>query len=76
MDGASANNDSWVKWCRHILIELQENKSNHREITRIMSEVQSDIAVLKYKSGLWGAVGGLISVLVTFVIAYAVGLLK
>ena len=56
------DNNGWEEWRNHVLIELEKNSSQHEKIFEAIKETRTEIATLKVKSGVWGAVAGLIPV--------------
>lgn len=55
----SAN--GWGQWANYVLKELEENNKEHGEFRAM----QSEIAVLKTKAGVWGLAAGSIPALIT-----------
>ena len=55
-----ANGDGWEKWQEHVLAELKRLNENYETIDCKVDKVCVDIAGLKVKSGIWGAVAGAI----------------
>jgi hypothetical protein len=62
--------DGWGEWRRHVLIEMEEHSKSLKEIRTAMSQMKTDVALLKYKSSVWGASGAGIVLLVYMGIAY------
>ena len=56
------DNNGWEEWRNHVLIELEKNSSQHEKIFEAIKETNTEIATLKVKSGVWGAIAGLIPV--------------
>jgi len=50
--------NGWTEWGKHVLKELEENKDDHKEMKKLLSQIQQDLAALKVKAGAWGAVSG------------------
>lgn len=63
--------NGWDVWKNHVLSEVTDNKSEHTQIREKLELIHKDIAGLKIKSGVWGAIGGAIP-FVLFVVAWAV----
>ena len=57
-------NDSWGAWANHVLKTMEDQASDIKEIRNSINGIQVEIAMLKVKSGMWGAMGGMIPVLV------------
>lgn len=64
--------NGWKEWSRHVLAELERHDRLLDRTREDVSEIRGDVKVLHFKSGVWGAVGGMIPV----VIAVAFWLLK
>jgi len=62
------NNNSWTQWSKYVLKELERNNSDHESISDKLDKIAVEIATLKVKSGLWGTIGGLVSVAVFLLI--------
>jgi len=54
--------DSWREWRKHVLIELERNHKAIEDMTK-------EIAMLKVKSGAWGAIAGMVPAGIAIVIA-------
>ena len=50
--------NGWNEWSKHVLAELRRLNTCMEKIETEMSNLRSDIAVLKVKAGLWGAAAG------------------
>jgi hypothetical protein len=72
--------DPWEAWSKHVLLELdrlsgctedvrKEIQLVSENIRKDISQISSDIAVLKFKAGVWGALGGAIPAIL-LVVAY------
>lgn len=66
--------EGWDAWRKHILLELERmNTAHEKQVDKIDSliehnaTVKSDIASLKVKAGLWGAVAGFIPAFVSLI---------
>jgi len=60
--------NGWREWGKHVLSELERNERDHTELKNSQVLILSEIAALKVKSGMWGAVGGAIPVIVALAI--------
>ena len=49
--------NGWGEWGRHVLEELKRNSTDHVAITEVLQGLRDDVVGLKYKAGLWGAIG-------------------
>jgi len=59
----SHDQDSWGAWQRHVLAELKRLSKSAEEIERDIGLIQKEIALLKLKSGLWGTISAIVSVI-------------
>jgi len=64
--------DTWNEWSRHVLKELERLNASTGDIYEKVNQVRIEIAMLKVKAGIWGAIGGAIPV----VVALAMWILK
>lgn len=60
----------WVEYQRLVLAELERHSLSLTDIAKDVSNVKTEIALLKLKSGLWGAVAGMIPVLVVILVKF------
>lgn len=62
--------NGWGEWRRHVLIEMEQHRKALEKIHADFSDVKTEIALLKLKSSLWGAVGaGLVVILTALIYA-------
>ena len=59
--GGGAN--GWGEWKRLILASIERQDREHSELIRSLDAVRIDLAGLKVKAGIWGALAGLIPVI-------------
>ena len=52
--------NGWSEWQNHVLAELQRLNSCIERMEKDVTKIHSEIAVLKVKAGLWGALAGAI----------------
>ena len=62
--------NGWNEWSRHVLKELERSDAGIQRLVAISNEIKVDIAMLKVKSSIWGAVAGLIVVLTSILIQF------
>ena len=62
--------ESWEAYQKMVLQELKDLKDAHRETTREVTQTRIEVEKLKVKSGIWGAVAGLVSSCSIAVIAF------
>lgn len=72
--------NGWDEWKNFVLDRLDAHgddlKAIKKEIADTKVEVISEITSLKVKSGVWGAIGGLIPVILALGLAFVVFLLR
>lgn len=56
-----SNGDGWNEWSRHILAELERLGDLATKQAECLVEIKTDIAALKVRASVWGAVGGAIA---------------
>jgi len=59
MNGNTKDN-GWNEWSRHVLKELDRLNGCQGKIEKDIKKISVDIATLKVKAGVWGAIAGLI----------------
>ena len=59
----NSGND-WSEYQKLVLAELERHGSLISEVDQKITDLRVEIAMLKVKSGVWGAAAGLISVMV------------
>lgn len=72
----SPGENGWEDWSKHVLAELQRHTDGLSKAQDTVNRIEVEIAVLKYKSGLWGAVAGLASVAIMLGLAWLSGMGK
>lgn len=50
-------------WRQHVLFRLDEQKMDHKEVRLALDEIKLQLAQLKVRAGIWGAVAGAIPVI-------------
>lgn len=68
MSELKAASNGWNEWSRHVLMELERLNNCYDGMNKSLGQIKIDIAMLQVKSGIWGAIGGCIPVLVTILI--------
>ena len=59
------------EWSEHrllLLASISEIKSQNKEIMEKVSKIEQEIAVLKFKSGLWGTLAGAVAAVTAILI--------
>lgn len=54
--------DGWEQWGKYVLKELERLNACYTSLDKNVTDVKVEIARLKVKSGVWGAIGGVIPV--------------
>lgn len=54
----------WASWANHVLSELERLNTNMEKLRDEQTTTRVEIAALKVKSGVWGALGGVCTVVV------------
>ena len=53
-------NNSWESWSKHVLAELKRLSECYGRMDSKIDKLAVDMAMLKVKSGVWGAIAGII----------------
>ena len=75
-DDIQPGSDSWGEWAHHIFAEIKRLDSISDKNRDDFQKLSLDVAVLKVKSGLWGAAAGAISVIVLLAVSYLSGVVE
>ena len=51
------DDNGWGEWRRHVLLQMEEHSKTLKEIKDEVKSMETEIALLKYKSSMWGAAG-------------------
>jgi len=54
--------NGWREWSRHVLSELTRLNNCYEKLDKDIQELRVAVAMLKVKSGIWGAIGACIPV--------------
>lgn len=52
--------DGWNEWKRHVLAEMERLGDGQEKMDDKLKVIHTDIATLKVKAGIWGAIAGFI----------------
>lgn len=52
--------NGWEQWSRHVLVELNRLNNNYERLNEKIDQVCLDVATVKVKAGVWGAIAGII----------------
>jgi len=66
-----AGENGFGEYKKHILETLKRIDSKTNDIDEKVNAIATEIAVLKFKSGLWGATAGMIPVVIMIIIRYS-----
>jgi len=64
---------TWSEWANHVLLELSRINNNVTTLSDSLIEIKIEIAMLKVKSGLWGAVGAMIPIAILLAMQFMQG---
>jgi len=65
--------NGWNEWSRHVLAELERLNNCYEGMNGQLQKIHVEIAMLKVKSGMWGAFGGIITIAIALFIKYIEG---
>jgi hypothetical protein len=63
-------NGNWNSWAVYVLKELERLNSCYSSLDDKIGKIQQDIAMLKVKAGIWGAIGGCIPIIIMLAIKF------
>jgi len=73
------DHNGWDEWQRHVLSELKRLngcwEQQTEKTTQLLVGITELKAQFKIKSGIWGALGGMVPILVAFVIFLITGVI-
>lgn len=55
----SPQND-WHEWRQHVLHQLEQQRLDHKEVRVALAAINVQIATLKARAGVWGALAGML----------------
>lgn len=64
------DNNGWSEWSKHVLIELKRLDADMKTANAQLSEIKLEIAMLKVKSSLWGALSGAASMAIFWFVSH------
>ncbi len=56
----SDETNGWGEWRRHVLLQLESYDGRLKAIETNISKFNTEIAILKFKSSIWGASAGVV----------------
>ena len=66
--GAPSGSNGWTEWGNHVLRELERLNDCANDLALEIGKLKVENAILKIKSGIWGAIGALIPILITYIL--------
>lgn len=57
-----AENQEWSRWENYVIEKLKSLERSHQSLLEELHKIEIQIAMLKVKSGLWGAAGAAIPI--------------
>lgn len=63
--------NGWNEWSKHVLAELERLNECYNGVNSQLQKIHVEIAMLKVKSGMWGAIGGCIPLLIMVIMYLA-----
>ncbi len=62
--------NGWGEWSKYVLKELERLNSCYDGINTQLGRVREEIATLKVKASIWGALGGCLPILIILAIKF------
>ena len=59
--------NGWNEWSKHVLKELERLNGCQEQIEKDVKKISVDIATLKVKAGIWGAIAGTIPAIIALI---------
>ena len=66
--------NGWETWGKHVIMELEANSKEHEQIMDDLSTIKVELAMLKIKSGIWGAMAGMIPAAIAIIVMFIKGI--
>ncbi len=73
MPPKTTGTNGWNEWSRHVLAELKRHDEVLTDIRNIVNKTHTEVAVLKFKSRLWGGLAGAVSFLALTLLGHLIG---
>jgi hypothetical protein len=54
--------NGWSEWSKYVLKELERLNTCYEKLDSHLDKIATDIATLKVKASIWGAIGGIVPV--------------
>ena len=68
MNQDNSSKNGWNEYKKMLLDDRTRNREDFEKLFKKLDKLGNDIAALKVKSGIWGAMGGLIPVVIMIAI--------
>ena len=65
------SSNGWDEWGKHVLTELGRLRDEVQGMRKEQSNILQQIAALKVKSGVWGAMGACVPIVVLLLVQWA-----
>ena len=65
MEYPDEHGNGWREWSKYVLKEMERLNTCYKSIDEKQRQIAIEIAMLKVKAGVWGAIGGAIPILIT-----------
>lgn len=62
------NDDGWTEWSRYVLKELERLSKAYEGIRADVMLIRTELATLKVRAGIWGAIGAAIPIAIVLLI--------
>ena len=63
-----SDNNGWGEWKNLVIHEIERIDEAKTELRQDIQEIKVQLATLQVKSGIWGAIGALIPIVVTVIV--------
>ena len=63
-----ASADGWDQWAVYVIKKLERLDEHYEALRKEVGKIHTEIATLKVKAGLWGAIGAAVPVLLMLAI--------
>lgn len=65
--------NGWNEWSKYVLKELERLSDCYEGIRGDITDIKTEIATLKVKAGIWGAVGAMVPIAIMLVVQLLMG---
>lgn len=60
--------NGWAEWSKHVLAELKRLNGCYEKLDKKLNVLVTEVAMLKIKAGVWGILGGAMTVALLLVV--------